>query len=69
MEADKRCLARLGLGVALSRQVAELHGGEMMWIESGAQGDNIFAFVLPLDRGVTRPKAVCERLSASESTV
>jgi two-component system sensor kinase FixL len=37
----------LGLGLAISRSIAEAHGGEL-WAEAGAHG--LFKLVLPLDR-------------------
>ncbi len=46
IETDKRQLARLGLGLALSRHLIALHGGKM-WVDSNTQQGNVFGFTLP----------------------
>ena len=46
IETDRRQLARLGLGLALSRQVVALHGGRM-WVDSTTRQGNVFGFTLP----------------------
>ena len=51
VETDKRDIARVGLGLAISGQLVALHGGKM-WIESGVRGDgegNVYGFTLPLE--------------------
>ncbi len=47
IEADRQRFPGLGLGLALSKQLAERHGGSM-WIESTAGKGSIFAFSLPI---------------------
>ena len=39
----------LGLGLAISRNIAEAHGGQL-WSEPHAKGGSMFAFTLPLER-------------------
>jgi PAS domain S-box-containing protein len=41
----------LGLGLALSKKLIELHGGEI-WVESGINEGNIFCFSLPTSKDV-----------------
>ncbi len=45
-ETDKQHLARLGLGLALCRQLVALHGGKT-WVDSGTPQGNVFYFTLP----------------------
>jgi signal transduction histidine kinase len=47
IEADRQRFPGLGLGLALSKQLAERHGGSM-WIESTAGKGSIFIFSLPI---------------------
>ncbi len=47
IEADRQRFPGLGLGLALSKQLVELHGG-MMWVESKLGEGSTFAFTLPI---------------------
>jgi signal transduction histidine kinase len=47
IEADRQRFPGLGLGLALSKQLVERHGGSM-WIESTAGKGSIFTFSLPI---------------------
>ena len=47
IEADRQRFPGLGLGLALSKQLAERHGGSM-WVESIAGKGSIFAFSIPI---------------------
>ena len=45
---DRQRLSGLGLGLALSKRLVVLHGGEM-WVSSRKGGGSTFSFTLPLD--------------------
>ncbi len=47
LSADRRYHPGLGLGLALAKQVVELHGGKI-WVESESGMGSTFAFSLPL---------------------
>ena len=50
IEADRQRFSGLGLGLALSKQLVELHGGRL-WVESKKGAGSIFAFSLPVKEG------------------
>jgi len=47
IEADRQRFSGLGLGLSLSKQLVELHGGRM-WVESELGKGSTFAFSLPI---------------------
>jgi len=47
-EGDRERLSGLGLGLALSRTLVELHGGRI-WVKSRAGRGSTFGFSLPLE--------------------
>ena len=47
VEADRQRFTGLGLGLAVSKQLVELHGGRM-WVESELGKGSTFAFSLPI---------------------
>ncbi len=47
LKGDKEHLSGLGLGLSLSKQLVELHGGQI-WIESQKGKGSIFGFSLPI---------------------
>jgi signal transduction histidine kinase len=49
-DPNKLHLPGLGLGLAISKQIVELHGGKI-WVQSEEGKGNTFAFSLPLYRG------------------
>ena len=50
VEADRQRFAGLGLGLALAKQLVELHSGEI-WVESELGRGSTFGFSLPLSGG------------------
>ncbi len=57
IEADRQRFSGLGLGLALSKQLMELHGGKI-WVQSGLGKGSTFAFSLPIaepEENATRP--------------
>ena len=48
LSADRQHHPGLGLGLALAKQVVELHGGKI-WVESEAGKGSTFSFSIPLD--------------------
>ncbi len=51
-EQDRHRFHGLGLGLALSRQIAEAHGGRI-WVDSDEGKGSRFSFLLPLEPAVT----------------
>jgi signal transduction histidine kinase len=49
IEADRQNFSGLGLGLALCKQLVELHGGKI-WVESQKGKGTTFGFTLPLIR-------------------
>jgi two-component system sensor histidine kinase BarA len=56
LHADRQRHPGLGLGLALSKQVVELHGGRI-WVDSESGQGSTFSFFLPL-RPVKQPAAI-----------
>jgi PAS domain S-box-containing protein len=50
IDADREYLSGLGLGLALSRKLVEMHGGSI-WVENGRRKGNVFGFSIPLGKG------------------
>jgi len=46
IQADRQRHPGLGLGLALSKQIIELHGGRI-WVDSDASKGSVFSFFLP----------------------
>jgi len=53
LESDREHLSGLGLGLALSKTLVELHGGRI-WVQSQAGKGSIFGFSVPLEAAVER---------------
>ncbi|MCM2324418.1 MAG: ATP-binding protein [Oligoflexia bacterium] len=47
-KAAKACLKGVGLGLFITRQIVEAHGGQI-WVESGPDGGSCFIFTVPTD--------------------
>jgi len=54
LESDRERLSGLGLGLALSKTLVELHSGRI-WVDSSSRGST-FAFSIPLHQPTTPPK-------------
>ena len=52
LESDRERLSGLGLGLALSKTLVELHRGHI-WVDSSATGGSTFAFSLPFHQPTT----------------
>ncbi|MGQ9630870.1 MAG: ATP-binding protein [bacterium] len=62
-----RVVGGMGLGLAISREIVSLHGGEI-WVEDNAEGGSTFKFTLPLhSRSFERAGGV-EREPSKESS-
>ncbi|MFH1742197.1 MAG: ATP-binding protein [bacterium] len=53
-EEDKKRISGLGLGLAISKKIIELHHGEI-WVDNKAAEGNRFCFSLPVYHGVPGP--------------
>lgn len=68
---DTRTQSGLGIGLALVRALAELHGGSVHAVSNGLQKGSEFVVKLPLLEGVTspRPKAEAAAVSRQPATL